>query len=878
MILANYISAQDVFLKGSIIDSLQVPLAHTNVLAFPENSSNVSFAISDMNGTYSLSLSKGVPYNIEVSHIGYRKKTFQITLDSNGERTIVMYPEVDQLDEVVVRYKIPIEVKEDTIIYDTDAFVSGKERKLREVLKKLPGLEVDRLGNVTVKGKKVTTVLVEDKTFFTGNSKLAVNNIPANVVDQVEILENYNRIGMLKGLEDSNEVAMNIHLKKDRNKFTFGDIEAGGGVEDRYLVHPNVFYYSPKTNVNFIGDANNTGEKSFTLNDYIEFEGGFGQMINNPNKYVDLLNGDFARFLANDNFRENRNAFGALNISRSLGEKIDLNGYAIINDGKAENQTAVLNRYSRNDGELLEDRSTLGQLENTFVIGKLTLEYKPSRNTRMDYNSLVKWNKNNAAERLTSTTVDDSNFFNNSSSIRGTDIKQNMEYTKKLSMSQTINGMANVALRTGKGRNDWISDESYLTDFLPVVSESPQNIFQDTDTESLSIDFLIKDYWIINNLNHIYTSIGGDFTFEDYRAVPGQVVGGNREVFDNPADALLSYRYNDLYLGVQHKFLTGIFTIKSGLFYHFYRFGSKQANNVIDQSAQLLLPAVDVSVDFSKSKELNLNYELQTGFASAQQLLVRPIVSSFNQVFQGDRTLTNERYHSYSLTYSQFNLFGGLNINAALFYNKKSQGFKQRARLVGIDQFLTMTMFDRPENNIRATVNIGKKFGRFKYGLNANTRYSEFYQLIDAAVDKNISRTINLTGKVETDFETLPNVELRYKHSPSRYAAVFGTSRFRTNTLLVGLHDAFLKNFQFDADYSREIFRNLGTGSKNAYEICNASLFYQVEDSPWGFELGASNIFNTQRKQRSSFLDFLISDRSTFILPRMLLFKVAYKL
>ena len=79
---------------------------------------------------------------------------------------MVLTPTTNALEEVVLEYKIPIEVKEDTITYNTDAFVNGQERKLREVLKKLPGIEVDREGNVTAQGKKVTKVLVEDKTFF----------------------------------------------------------------------------------------------------------------------------------------------------------------------------------------------------------------------------------------------------------------------------------------------------------------------------------------------------------------------------------------------------------------------------------------------------------------------------------------------------------------------------------------------------------------------------------------------------------------------------------------------------------------------------------------------------------------------------------------
>src|SRR5690606_2731555 len=168
------------------------------------------FAISNEKGEYVLRLEKDVAYAIEVSYLGYQKLVFEHTATQDGTKNLFLVPRTNDLDEVVLEYKIPIEVKEDTITYQTDAFVTGEERKLREVLKKLPGIEVDREGNVTAQGKKVTKVLVEDKTFFTGNSKLAVNNIPADAVDQVQVLDNYNKIGFLKGLQDSDELALNI--------------------------------------------------------------------------------------------------------------------------------------------------------------------------------------------------------------------------------------------------------------------------------------------------------------------------------------------------------------------------------------------------------------------------------------------------------------------------------------------------------------------------------------------------------------------------------------------------------------------------------------------------------------------------------------------
>src|SRR5690625_6572537 len=103
-------------------------------------------------------------------------------------------------------------------------------------------MEVDRLGNVTSQGRKVTKVLVENKTFFTGDSKLAVNNIPADAVEEVEVIDDYNEVAMLKGLNDSEELAMNIKLREDKKKCVFVDVQAGAVSEGRCLLRTPLRY------------------------------------------------------------------------------------------------------------------------------------------------------------------------------------------------------------------------------------------------------------------------------------------------------------------------------------------------------------------------------------------------------------------------------------------------------------------------------------------------------------------------------------------------------------------------------------------------------------------------------------------------------------
>ena len=143
--------AQQVVVSGKVTDTLQNSLGYANILAIPEsNTEDIRFAITEDNGNYKLGLSKNQSYKVTVSYLGYTPQTINITTtDQSLSKNFVLKENPNQLGEVTINYTPPITVKKDTITYKVDAFVTGEERKLRDVLKKLPGVEVDRAGNVT---------------------------------------------------------------------------------------------------------------------------------------------------------------------------------------------------------------------------------------------------------------------------------------------------------------------------------------------------------------------------------------------------------------------------------------------------------------------------------------------------------------------------------------------------------------------------------------------------------------------------------------------------------------------------------------------------------------------------------------------------------
>lgn len=873
--------AQTLTISGKVTDTLQQPLGYANILAVPKaDNVTISFAITLEDGTYKLKLQQEQPYKVTVSYLGYLPQTLTLNANQNLTKNFVLKENPNQLDEVTINYTPPVTVKKDTIIYLTDKFVTGEERKLKDVLKKLPGVEVDRVGNVTVQGKKVTKVLVEDKTFFTGNSKLAVNNIPADAVDKVEVLDNYNEVAMLKGLQDSEDMAMNIKLKKEKKKFAFGDVEVGAGVEDRYLIHPNLYYYSPKTTLNFIGDLNNQGIKSFTFRDYLEFEGGFGKLMKDASSYFSLFNSDFSRYLNNQDFKANTNQFGALNIRQALSNATDISGYVITSNAKTETHSDVLNNYTGFDAPFIEDRTSTNSFNSFFTMGKLTLDYDPSFEEDLALNTFVKVTNNDGLGNITTINPTQNNQITTRTDITGLNLKQNVSYSRKLSKDHTGTLEATYSYQNDKPITNWLTNQQILQGLIPLEDAEVYNILQTKKSSSHTFNAIVKDYWVLNNFNHLYTSVGFNTAFNTfYNQDFQQLDDGTINSFSNTGFGNdFNYNFVDTFLGLEYKFQIGKTIFKPAVFYHFYSWNTQQFDDKTSNNKALLLPQFTTKIEFNNSEKLNLRYKLNVRFPAINQLANNFILNSFNSVFRGNANLENQLYHTATLSYYKFSLFKALNINAATTFSKRVKHFKNVTQLQGIDQFSTPILFDRPEHNWSVNGLISKKIKHIRYTLKGDFGYNDFYQILNDQTNKNISKTASGTVSMESFFKRFPNLEVGYTKDFSNYRALGRITKFENSRFFAFLEYDFLKDFILKADYSFDSYENTNEGIKNTFDTANASLFYQKEDSPWGFELAVSNVFDVSFKQQNSFSGFLISDSKTFVLPRIMMFKIAYKL
>lgn len=879
LIFTSSIFSQVIVLQGSVVDSLQNPMPYTNVIAKPKDvSKNLQFSITDNEGFYRLKLRKGDTLTISISYLGYKPINYQFIASETTRKDFMLQQSSEELDEIVI--EMPVTVKGDTTTYKTDKFVDGSERKLKNVLKKLPGIEVDKNGSVTIQGRKLTTMLIDGKKFFGGNTKLAIENIPANAVGNIQVIDNYNEVSFLKGLTDSDEMAMNIQLKEDKKRFVFGDIEVAKGNKDFYKTGANLFYYSPKTNVNFIGNINNIDEKTFTLNDYISFSGGVNAIFNGN---FNFKGGDFTQFMESRDLLTSKEKFAALNITKVATSKLDISGYAIFSNTNNSSFIEDINEYNT----FTEQRKNSKSANNTLGIGNFNLEYTP--------NSLEKWyvrtqlkrtnNTNNIS--LSSLVTTNTNTIVTDRDLITTYINQNIEWHKRLSKKHTFSSVFSYQFDKGNKNTFWQTSDNAFNGLIPVTDQNLFRINQFKNTKEQNIDAVFKHFWEVNNSNHIYTTFGNKLLIEDFFTEDSQTLDDNTINSFNTDDFGndLNFRLNDLFVGVHYKFRTGIFTFKQGVFVHNYNWTLDQQTRT-NKNRWAILPDFLAKIEFNKSRKIQINYSLKNSFTDVSRFANRFYLQSYNSVFRGNEDLENNLFHNAKIYYTKFSLYKGLMLNASLDYKKQIQGVRNTVIFdnnnpnpaLRINQFLTAKLFNNPSEDFTGNVHLEKKIKKIKYKFDVGFSNSSYIQEVDNIIQTNKDKSYNYELGFETLFDNFPTIEVGVKRNVGRFISNNTTSKFLITEPYLTIDYNFSKDFIFNLDYRKSIYENSDLNQKNTYEIANATLSYKKENSAWSYKITAKNIFNTQFRQSNSFSDYLISDSKTFILPRIMMLSIGYNL
>ncbi|MBK7475458.1 MAG: TonB-dependent receptor [Haliscomenobacter sp.] len=738
-------------IKGKVLDTQDQPLPMATVMLLQAADSVLStFGMTDEKGLFSLPKTTKGKYILQVSYLGFQNYQKNVEITGNEESidagTIKLEGQSELLSEVVVQGEAnPLNIKKDTIEYNAVAFKTEPNAAAEELLKKLPGVEIDADGAVKAQGENVTRILVDGKEFFGRDPKAATRNLPADAIDKIQIFDKLSDQAEFSGVDDGNrEKTINISLREDRRRGVFGTISAGGGTAPdlpssetgRYEGKLNINRFSQNQQFTILASANNVNQEAFSRDEYMGFTGGGGgggSRGGAGGAMVVVRQGGGGGGGSVGGSTGFSNIYsGGLNFNRSFSKNTDFqSSYSYLLQDRRTDQTSNKESFLNNSQSFFTDSENNSNRINGRHMFNFRLDQKldTAQNIRLsasatfsdaDYNQLSSTiNKNN--EKILSSE----SYRDNTSNGKNFSLNSNLLYRKRFGKPGR-NLSANLSLVAGNDDSDGYNNSfnNYYTGANPVFDTLNQNFLQNNRRLNYGArlsyvepaggyNFLEFTYDFQNNQN--------DFSQEVYD-VYGLVQPELNIELTNQYEVAFSYHQ----AGLNWRFA------KEGLV---ASLGANYQQSLLDGTLLLsetqikrdfsaFLPSFRARWEFGTSKFLNLDYRTNINAPSIQQL--QPVADNSNPLYitEGNPDLKPEYSHSVNMRVGSFNQFSFTNLFAFVNFTYGKDRIRNAQTID--ENFVTTT---RPVNvdddyRIFSNISYGTRIRPIKMSFNMDLGYS----------------------------------------------------------------------------------------------------------------------------------------------------------
>jgi len=262
---------KNITVTGRVLEDTREPAIQATIqlLSLPDSVQTVGVA-SSAQGYFTLPKVKAGKYVLKISYIGFKTKYLPLQLTESAHDknvgTLTLETDAVMLSEAVITAEAPqVQVMEDTIAFNSSAYRTPEGAMLEELVKKLPGAEVDDEGNVKINGKEIKKIMVDGKEFFGGDVKTGLKNLPVDMVDKLKTYDKKSDLARITGIDDGEEeTVLDLTVKKGMNQGIFGNLDLAGGTNERYLGRAMLNYFREKTQVSVIAGANNVNDQGFS--------------------------------------------------------------------------------------------------------------------------------------------------------------------------------------------------------------------------------------------------------------------------------------------------------------------------------------------------------------------------------------------------------------------------------------------------------------------------------------------------------------------------------------------------------------------------------------------------------------------------------------
>jgi hypothetical protein len=696
---------------------------------------------TNSNGEFSFDKVPSSVYSIIVSYSGYKPMVKEFFKPSEGVAFIdlgdfVLLNDYRSLSEIVVEAPA-VTIKEDTVEYRASAFQTKPNASTEDLLKKLPGVQVDRNGNVTAQGKQVTRVKVNGKDFFTGDPKTATREIPADMIDKVQVVDDYGDQSAMSGIRDGEpEKVINLQLKKEKNKGVFGRAQASVGTNERYQAGINLNYFNNKKQLSVIGNSNNVNQSSFSGGDLSGFGGGnFGggaQGGGNRGGMSFTIGGPGGGgFGGGNNNGQNQdgitrtNSIGT-NYRSDFGKRNSFYGSYTYTD-RLTNLEQFQSQFNvLNNSDFITNQTSLNRQGTHRAFANLELWIDSFNYLKISPNISVQNTNNKLGNTL--------DIFNSGKTQISGGGNRDTTVSERPSMRTSVlynhrfkRRGRNLSINTDIGWSETDQDQSRLNIIQPffngtalTVQNTLQRITQDNKgfninsrivySEPLSKERLLD---LSYNFNHNFTSSDRKTFQKDFNTGQFDFLGTLSNAFENDFNF---NRFGATLRTIKQKYNYSVGVLLQPVTLRGFNVTKDTALQTVTNFNWF--PVARFTYNFSRTKSFNFSYNGSAQQPSLNQL--QPVLDSSNRQFQteGNPNLKPSVNHTINFNYNNFNFSKGTvfftnlalsTIRDLIVNNNIAIPFGQRTKPENVDGFYNANLFytySKPWKNRKYVLNL----------------------------------------------------------------------------------------------------------------------------------------------------------------------------
>ena len=901
---------------GVLVDtSAKTPSPNATVkLISTDSSASELNTVSDNKGVFTFNNIQLGNYTLTVTLIGYETMAQVVSIDSVNTNlgNIVLSKSAKTLKTVVINGAPPVRQKDDTVEYSASQYKVNPDATSEDLIKKMPGITVDKSGTVTAHGETVKKVTVDGRDFFGDDATATLRNLPAEVIDKIQVFDKLSDQAQLTGFDDGNTTkSINIVTKADMRTGNFGRIFAGYGTDGRYSAGGNVSFFNNARRISLVGLVNNVNQQNFSSQDLLGVtstgnRGGGGQRGGGGGG--NFRGGGSSNFtVGQQSGIAKTNAFG-INYSDAWGKKIDVTGsYFFNNSNTSNNQSISQQNLITSDSSTYYDENTTSDSKNYNNRVNFRLTYKIDSSNSILVTSNLSFQNNNslnfvtganyldaAKQNLLSQTNNDIDSKYHGNSLSNQILFRHAFPKKGRSISFGISGNFNDKT----GQNYLTALNTYYK--TTAVTDSLQQLSNQASHNNLYSFNLVytepvgKKAQLQLNYNPSFSKNNADQETSNY---------DNGTAKYSNLDTSLSNKFNNTYntqnSGITYRIGDRNNMISAGLSYQYSELKSDQVFpqvSHIDNSYSNILANAFARFKLSSQSNLRIIYRSSVSAPSVTQL--QNVINNSNQFFYttGNPDLQQQYTNNIITRFTYTNSAKSQSFFANIFFQTTNDYVANATYTASKDSVLssTVTLFkgsqiSKPVNlngyiSARSFFTFGMplKFMKSVLNWNAGVSYAKLPGLINnvdnisntynynlgAVLASNINEYVDFTLSYSANINTVKNTI-----QPSLNNNYFNQSAGITANLLTK------KGLFFQNDLTNEYYKGLAGGYNTNYWLWNIAVGQKFLKNEAGeLKLSVFDLLKQNKSISRNVTDSYIQDVKNQVLQQYFMLTFTYKL